>query len=800
MRAPANMPAAPQPFEPAGLCADQPQGNMNLQPQINPLASSDVGGTAGHDAAACVSARGKCDGERVCDARDANCIFSPTTQSLQARQVVAPQAQNSGTGAAVSGLAISPTIESADSNTPAASAFKDTTKGKITAYFVKSTADGRARRSAVRGPSPPSVPSVSIPVPTPAGVAPLDAVAPLRPYVSQRVKFDLPPAGVTPFNAVAPSVPSVAPPALRRRTVAFTNDSPISQPTGAAPQHSTNDSPILQPTGAASQHSTDKFISRTRLYVAHGSRLVASGTNPRARANLQAPPAQTSNNTIFTNDTSSNLKQVEFSPNVTIEESPNVPIEESPVVTEESPNVTIEESPNVTIEESPHVTIEESPNVTVKKSKTRLREDKKLKKQASGAKDNSSGTLLPWANYTYAELRKYREEMEMALTGYCYALLPESPIDVSTPTQAVSEPSTPKPLTHVPRRRTPPTPPMGRLAKEAAKVARNTPKAVSILLTPLPQVVKADQAPTAGIPPVPDPLEPTILPQVVEAGDVRGATLPPVTPEPTIPPLETFPPAPVPLTGAQETVANTARKQARHDAHLFAFRQRSIRVDPRRSGKEVANLAARTSPTTHTTLHRHVHLRKRDLAALSEANSVLSTFKATTFKDARVLAIHASVASRVSQTARSVLLTSVEQELDSHSPGVTEAFLAPSSLKKLFHHFSRIAPLSPKVDKPGLDAKKPTRKRIQVQVPDPDPFQLYRAATRRVKAATINLNQLLETQKQLDATKDGPFMVPGLPPPVLALPFVPPSWATIMTGGYRHHVELRLVALVETGL
>ena len=238
MRAPADMPAAPQPFEPAGLCPDQPQGDMNLQPQINPLASSDVGGTAGHghDAAACVSARGKCEGVRVCDARDANYMLSPTTQSLQARQVVAPQAQNFGTGAAVSKLAINPTIESADSNTPAASTSKDTTKGKITAYFVKSTADGRARRSAVRGPSPPSVPSVSIPVPTPAGVAPfgavapsvpsvsipvptpagvapLDAVAPVRPSVSRRVKFDLPPAGVTPSNAVAPSVPSVSPPA-----------------------------------------------------------------------------------------------------------------------------------------------------------------------------------------------------------------------------------------------------------------------------------------------------------------------------------------------------------------------------------------------------------------------------------------------------------------------------------------------------------------------------------------------------------------------------------------------------------
>jgi len=90
MRAPANMPAAPQAFEPAGLGPSTQSGDVNLQSTINPLASSDVGGMAGHDAAACVSARGKCDGERVCDARDANCILPRTTQSLPARQVVAP--------------------------------------------------------------------------------------------------------------------------------------------------------------------------------------------------------------------------------------------------------------------------------------------------------------------------------------------------------------------------------------------------------------------------------------------------------------------------------------------------------------------------------------------------------------------------------------------------------------------------------------------------------------------------------------------------------------------------------------
>ena len=89
IRAPANMPAAPQPFDPAGLGPDSnQQGDVDTQSTIKPLASSDVGGTAGHDAAACACARGKCDGERVRYARDANCVLSPTTQSLSARQVV----------------------------------------------------------------------------------------------------------------------------------------------------------------------------------------------------------------------------------------------------------------------------------------------------------------------------------------------------------------------------------------------------------------------------------------------------------------------------------------------------------------------------------------------------------------------------------------------------------------------------------------------------------------------------------------------------------------------------------------
>ena len=42
-------------------------------------------------------------------------------------------------------------------------------------------------------------------------------------------------------------------------------------------------------------------------------------------------------------------------------------------------------------------------------------------------------------------------------------------------------------------------------------------------------------------------------------------------------------------------------------------------------------------------------------------------------------------------------------------------------------------------------------------------------------------------QKRLITTKDGPFLDPGSTPTVLALPFVPPSWAAVMTGGYCHH-------------
>jgi len=480
IRAPATMPAAPQPFEPVGssLNSNQP-GVMETQSTINPLASSDVGGTAGHDAAACVSTRGKSDGERVCNARDARVLISPTTLSPRARQVVVPQAQNFRASAAAIALVPQPsTIENAGADAPEVSTPKRsvhfTTDPPVDdeegwTKVEGKTARGRAKRSAKCGTSVPSVPSVpsavrhptrsslrpaagvtsldavappvtpsvpsaavplppwggvaydrngtpthpsvrgSIPVPTPAGVALFDAVAP-------SISIPVPtPAGVAPFDAVAPSVsipfptpagvapfdavaPSVAPTALR---VASTNNSPISQPTGAAPQHSTNDSPISQPAEAARQRRDERHaLSKTRLFVAQGSRFVSSGMDTRM-ANRQAPPAQTTI-PIVTNDTSSNLKHVEFLPNITIEEESHVTIEEEwPNVTIESPNVTIEESPSVTIEESPpnvtiespNVTIEESPSVTIEESPPDVTV-KKSKKQAPEAKDNSSDTPL----------------------------------------------------------------------------------------------------------------------------------------------------------------------------------------------------------------------------------------------------------------------------------------------------------------------------------------------------------------------------------------------------------------------
>ena len=338
------MPAAPPPFEPAGVCPDQPRKDMDTQSTINPLASSDVGGTAGHDAAASVRARGECDGERVCYARDANCVLSSTTLSPPARQVVLPQAQNFLASAAAIALVPQPsTIENAGADASEASISQRsvhfTTDPPVddeegwTKCFGK-TAQRRAKRSAKCGtsvpsavpaaptvrcptrssfrpsasvtsasPVTPSVPSAAVPLPPwegvaydrngmpthPAGVAPFDAVAP-------SVSIPVPtPAGVAPFDAVAPSV---APTALRG---ASTNDSPISQPT-ALRGASTNNSPISQPTGAARQRRDEMHaLSQTRLFVAKGSRFVSSGMDPRM-ANRQAPPAQTTI-PIVTHDT-----------------------------------------------------------------------------------------------------------------------------------------------------------------------------------------------------------------------------------------------------------------------------------------------------------------------------------------------------------------------------------------------------------------------------------------------------------------------------------------------------------------
>jgi len=253
--------------------------------------------------------------------------------------------------------------------------------------------------------------------------------------------------------------------------------------------------------------------------------------------------------------------------------------------------------------------------------------------------------------------------MEMAYTGYTYALLPESPTDEAAPSLDGTEPSTHKPFTPAPRLIKPPTPCMSRLEKEAAKNARHTPKTVSISPTPLPKIVKADQAPTAGIPPVPEPLEPPILPQVIEADDVRGAALPPVTPEPTLSPLEAASPAPILLTGTQITDANTFRNQLLSAARLSRYQQ-SLDSPKLPILKATAlNLAARTTITNTTTSSRHGRLRKRNLDALSYATGELSTLKA--IKDAQILAIHVSVARCASQTAPSVLRTSTVQELDS---------------------------------------------------------------------------------------------------------------------------------------
>jgi len=221
--------------------------------------------------------------------------------------------------------------------------------------------------------------------------------------------------------------------------------------------------------------------------------------------------------------------------------------------------------------------------------------------------------------------------------------------------------------------------------------------------------------------------------------------MPPVTPEPTLSPLEAVPLAPVLLTGAQITGANTTRKRLLNTARLSRYRRGLDSPELPISKAMELNLTARISITTTTTSSRHGRLLKRNLAAISYATRKLSTFKATTLKDARI----------------SVVRTSVLQELNSHVLHISEDRLTPFSTKKLLHHLRQTAPSSLDLSQPGLSAKILMRGRRQA----PNLFRLYRAAERHVKAAALNLNHLLETQKRLTATKGGPFMVPRSPHP-----------------------------------
>ena len=122
--------------------------------------------------------------------------------------------------------------------------------------------------------------------------------------------------------------------------------------------------------------------------------------------------------------------------------------------------------------------------------------------------------------------------------------------------------------------------------------------------------------------------------------------MPPVTPEPTLSPLEAVPLAPVLLTGAQITAANTTRKRSLNIARLSRYRRGLDSPELTISKAIELNLAARTSTTTTTTSSQHGRLLERNLAAISYATGKLSTLKAT--QDARVLAICVSVARRVS--------------------------------------------------------------------------------------------------------------------------------------------------------
>jgi len=353
------MPERTLPSQPAGFGPNSNLGDMNIPSQINSPACA--GEAAGHNAAACVSARGKCDGASVCDARDDR-VPSPTTSPLQVRPVIAPHAQNFGTGAAAIALVPQPsTIENAGADASKVSISKCSSKFDATPSFDENwtvclgkTARGQARRSAVCGPSDPSIcPSAgatSLDAAAPsdpsvrpsAGVTSFDAVAPsvtlpsipsaalplppwgtynydrsgtlnLRsvrsavapsvampsaPSVAPSVALPAPSAGVTPGNAASPVVYSVSPAAIPQ--AASTNDSPILAGAAAASTNNPKSISSVVSTPLSSRKPCACWTSPTPSPV---DRLVKSGIKLTAAAGTKARPA---NNTIFTDDTSSN--------------------------------------------------------------------------------------------------------------------------------------------------------------------------------------------------------------------------------------------------------------------------------------------------------------------------------------------------------------------------------------------------------------------------------------------------------------------------------------------------------------
>ena len=519
-RTPATMPETTLPIQPAGLGPDSQPGDMNTQSQINPLASADAGGTAGHDVMACVSARGKCDGASVCDARDARVPF-PTTLPLQARQVVAPQAQNFGTGAAAIALVPQPsTIENAGADPSKVSISKCSSKFDATPSLNDNegwtvcqgkAALGQARRSAERGPSDPSVlpavpsaaaPSVRPSVRLSAGVTSLDAVAPsvtlpsvpsaslpllpwgslsynrsatlippsvrsvrsvrfaVAPSVAPSVALPAPFAGGTPGNAASPVVYSVFPATIPQTSL--TNDSLL--PAGAAAA-STND-----PKSISADESTSKINNLKRISSIPTSTDKSTFENPGA---------------LFNPSNAAVDRLIKSGIKLTAAAGTKARPAKSTIFTDDTSS-----NPGLSTTKG-------------KRSKKRLREKKKKNlptddgikappvlapntdhaiptAEEGRAYMESRLELLPYQVYdgpnviTAQEDRAYKRAQRLQKTGcfhptYIFAIGPEA-----APTPGGSEPFTSTPHTRSPRQPTPPTPRMSRLAKEAAKNARNT--------------------------------------------------------------------------------------------------------------------------------------------------------------------------------------------------------------------------------------------------------------------------------------------------------------------------------------